>query len=709
MDFTLDTDFGKISSFNIDMSDLDISSPCKKDRKSKETSKEESTVSVNKKKGDGFNFSFDFELDNFGFGSSQESKGKAQNNQEKDTFSFGSTQESREEAKNDQEKECSSSKRSGNEGSGSHLNEDIGLLEDGTVQKHTASEAEMTLTIDTHVDIDKSHDTTKHSLPSNHTMSNDETPKLQSASNEVALEKAKCLLQEKISTSTHETVCQVEEGTPLISQSELRDPSSCLQDHVHYVTADVSVLSVGTDANKKVILDSDTNYDKSVLKSSSSEDVATSMKDASERRNFENDKHVLETNKDRTETHSNSMSNATEDNMQDMKVGNEIQSPTSELSASSLSNGIVAENLTAEKRSETGVIRSKFFMPSIKPAAQMQTTTLWTETKVSEFSNKRIGPVPHSRPDELISRVNPPSKNQQIVTSTSRCIAIPRNIAPIPTAKNTPKEGDKTLPIKAARSLLETSSLKISAKLGTNPETPRTVLQKSLKSSKTEDHHGGSKAILQAKDNFTETLKQMPVNLSMKRKVPELHNHYGTSLTFVIALNADKFGFDDPASIKASFAITQWKQVNDHEHSGNGNTKTSEYENCQISLRDLPMSMNIKELGSPSAIEDDDNIKIAQALSKDLDDAESAAFSNPIAKNLFSLHSSSEEALAAQEPRLIVESEPVGHAGLSKIDQLVSIRIAREALEEQFERDRANYSAHDWPQRKKSSLKCLQD
>lgn len=61
MDFTLDTDFGKMSSFNIDMSDLDIYPPSKKDQKSKETSKEESTVAVNKKKGDGFNFSFDFE------------------------------------------------------------------------------------------------------------------------------------------------------------------------------------------------------------------------------------------------------------------------------------------------------------------------------------------------------------------------------------------------------------------------------------------------------------------------------------------------------------------------------------------------------------------------------------------------------------------------------------------------------------------------
>lgn len=37
------------------------------------------------------------------------------------------------------------------------------------------------------------------------------------------------------------------------------------------------------------------------------------------------------------------------------------------------------------------------------------------------------------------------------------------------------------------------------------------------------------------------------------------------------------------------------------------------------------MEMNIKELGRPFAIEDDDNIKKAEALSKDLDDVRSAS------------------------------------------------------------------------------------
>ncbi|MCE3052476.1 hypothetical protein HAX54_052711, partial [Datura stramonium] len=434
-----------------------------------------------------------------------------------------------------------------------------------------------------------------------------------------------------------------------------RNNSSSLQEHVNSVAVDVNFLGVGTDSNEKVLLDSNTNYDKSVLESSSLEDVATSMKNASERRNFDNDKHVLETNKDRTETHSDSMSNATEDKMQDRKVGNEIQSPTSEPSASSLSK-IVAENLTAEKRTETGVIRSKFFMPSIKPAAQMQMTTSLTETKVPAFSNKRIGPIPQSRPAVIISqdnkddytgskadfapdsislpminplqtgsqegyqglgttisRVNPPSKTQQIATSTPHSIVIPRNVAPIPTAKNTLSEADKTLPIKASKSLLETSSLKISAKLGTNPETPQTVLAKSLKSPKTVDQHG--KAILQVKDNSKETLKQMPVNLSMKRKVPETNSDLMTLLP-------SKRLPQSPNGSRGSSEGTERicnKQVNDHEHSGNGN-KTSKYESCQISLCNVPMRMNTKELGSSSAIEDDENIKKAQALSKDLED-----------------------------------------------------------------------------------------
>ncbi|XVF27541.1 hypothetical protein REPUB_Repub14bG0116900 [Reevesia pubescens] len=71
MDFNLDSDFDKLSSFKIDMPDLDFSSPSKKDGKAKEKSKEETNGGKQQEKKDRFTFSFDFnELDGFGFDSS---------------------------------------------------------------------------------------------------------------------------------------------------------------------------------------------------------------------------------------------------------------------------------------------------------------------------------------------------------------------------------------------------------------------------------------------------------------------------------------------------------------------------------------------------------------------------------------------------------------------------------------------------------------
>ena len=60
-DFSLDADFGKLSSFKMDMSDLDISSPSKKPGKSKERSKEASSGGEHRPKKDSFAFPFDFE------------------------------------------------------------------------------------------------------------------------------------------------------------------------------------------------------------------------------------------------------------------------------------------------------------------------------------------------------------------------------------------------------------------------------------------------------------------------------------------------------------------------------------------------------------------------------------------------------------------------------------------------------------------------
>ena len=60
MDFNLDVDFGKLPSFNLDIPDIDISSPVKKDGKSKGRSNEESASGNTQGKADRSEFTFDF-------------------------------------------------------------------------------------------------------------------------------------------------------------------------------------------------------------------------------------------------------------------------------------------------------------------------------------------------------------------------------------------------------------------------------------------------------------------------------------------------------------------------------------------------------------------------------------------------------------------------------------------------------------------------
>ncbi|KAG4383895.1 hypothetical protein GLYMA_13G171600v4 [Glycine max] len=69
MNFNLDGEFNKISSFKLDMSDLDFTCPAKKNSQSKDKKGEVSGSQEGKQ--DGFNFSFDFnELGSFNFDSS---------------------------------------------------------------------------------------------------------------------------------------------------------------------------------------------------------------------------------------------------------------------------------------------------------------------------------------------------------------------------------------------------------------------------------------------------------------------------------------------------------------------------------------------------------------------------------------------------------------------------------------------------------------
>lgn len=88
MDFNLGGDFGKIPSFNLDIPDIDISSPAKKDGKPKGRSSEECASGNTKGKADRFEFSFDFgKLDDFNFNSSSKKDVEVNKGEEIEDFS----------------------------------------------------------------------------------------------------------------------------------------------------------------------------------------------------------------------------------------------------------------------------------------------------------------------------------------------------------------------------------------------------------------------------------------------------------------------------------------------------------------------------------------------------------------------------------------------------------------------------------------------
>ncbi|KAJ4846864.1 hypothetical protein Tsubulata_011866, partial [Turnera subulata] len=132
MDFNLEGDFGKLSSFKLDMPDLDFSSPSDKAAKPKAKAGEESSCQKRQGKKDSFSFSFDFnDLDDFDFDSSLTKGGKSS-------------------MKNLESKEVSSDGNA-SQGPKTKLAGDTDQLDDGKADKLPVSERVMTLVVESAV------------------------------------------------------------------------------------------------------------------------------------------------------------------------------------------------------------------------------------------------------------------------------------------------------------------------------------------------------------------------------------------------------------------------------------------------------------------------------------------------------------------------------------------------------------------------------
>ncbi|KAA8519697.1 hypothetical protein F0562_013858 [Nyssa sinensis] len=419
MDFSLDGDFDKISSFKVDISDLDISSPPKKAGKPKEKSKEESAGGNNQGKQDRFTFPFDFsELDNFSFEPSL----------------------MREEKKSNKNVSEGASNRSECKGSEVCPTEDIGALEDDvTTAKLPGSGGVISSKIETmvngHGDFGSinenscSKSVTNVNCPSKSaTLGNmvasqgartspEETSTSATLGNLVASQGAGTS-PEKTSTSytqeKHGESQQPEKtkSSEPYAQETIHDfpiqsvsgkestqgIASELHGEVSSLATKVSTSSGGEqNANVKLIAGLGSNCENSPLENSPPRHMARSSSINGERNKLGSDNHVQTGNIDGAEPAQGdsdfedaSITSVSTELLHDTKTIQENQNSTSKLLLAPGSSGTTVDKLMPMKEKEAGVIRSRFFKRSDESESQSQ-QALSTQTKLTSFGNKRIG------------------------------------------------------------------------------------------------------------------------------------------------------------------------------------------------------------------------------------------------------------------------------------------------------------------------------
>ncbi|KAL6333518.1 hypothetical protein AAG906_028703 [Vitis piasezkii] len=377
MDFNLDGDFGKISSFKVDMSDLDFSP--KKTGKSKERSGEDSVNRNHQGKQDNFAFSFDFnDLDTFNF---EPSLTKAEKKSSKGVSADKSV--------------CQDSRNP--------LAEDISAFGDGIAMKLPACEMATTLKADTLVgglgNLDSINDN-----------GSSETANFenQSLSNE-----ARTSMEKKVMITAEESDKQSQPSAKAISadpydhrriqdipvesvsKNETHGTVSELQTNFFSLDPKVSNISGGEqNVNAKMIAESRSNHECSQFDTSPPLHITTSQSNDTERNKMGCGDHVPAENIDGTQPEKCDLD--LEDillrkALHDTKADSENKNSTSELTLTPLSSGHMMDKLIPLKEKATGAIRSKYFRRTEETSQLHQ--ALSTQTKVLSLGSKRIDGV----------------------------------------------------------------------------------------------------------------------------------------------------------------------------------------------------------------------------------------------------------------------------------------------------------------------------
>ncbi|KAL6991177.1 hypothetical protein U1Q18_009296 [Sarracenia purpurea var. burkii] len=611
VDFSLDGDLDKISSFRVDISDLDISSPPKKAGKPKERSKEESAGGNHQQKRDRFTFPFDFnEFDTFNFESSLVNEGMKSNKNKNS-----------EEALN--RRECQ----------GSRI--DLSDCISASVSKSAASGGVATSKIENLAGGLGDADSVNKSCPPNAVPNDNGPSKSVTVQNQMASEEIIALPEKTRTTPIQEIDVESHHHQENITfpepyaQQILQDLSiqSASENEPTQDTASeiqVEVCSMATEPTSKAGGDQNVNLkslncEDSLLERSPPHNIARSLSKDGKKNGLRSSNVGLVGTTDGTEPAQGdtSTTSITRESMQGEKAKRDNQNANKELHLAPLSNGTLVNISNQVKKNATSVVQSKFFKRQAEKESQQNPST---QTKLTVLGGKKNGAKQQTSEgrerfdsDALHgSRLIVPSRLHDLeVTNSESGQGSEENVRNLitlssselrdkPTTQNctTPKlpssstvsikssknicgEGNTTLtPLKADRNLLDISKLKISRTLGVNHHPLSSTFQKQINSLRNTKHSmelQGSASSNAAHSVGTE--KQTPSTPSLKRKTFEDNN----------------------------------------ENLADSNV-TNSVKDCQTFTLDIPRVGNLTELQIPLVLENDDYVEKAEAYTKELED-----------------------------------------------------------------------------------------
>ncbi|PSR98620.1 hypothetical protein CEY00_Acc25139 [Actinidia chinensis var. chinensis] len=395
VDFNLDGDLNKLSSFKVDISDLDISSPPKNGGKSKERSKE-SAVGNHKQKQDRFSLSFDFnELDSFSFESSLTKVGKQYNKNQNGV---------------------AKSNRNEFHGPGPGLTDAIDASEIDLAPKLPASVSATTSKIESpflgHGDLDS----IKKNSPSSSARNDNSPSKSATLQNEVAPMETRIMSEKTATTFTQEKNQESHEQEKIsspeayaqetvqdlsvqsVSENEsTQNTSSELQLEVSSM-ATKAIINAGAEQNVicKSVDGLGFNCENPVLQNSPAEHMARSLHNNYESNKFGSSNNVsicdagTEPAQDDSYSEDISTISVSMEAMDVMKASGDDQNANRKTQLAPLSSGNFFSKLIETKERESRISLSKFFKKSDEMKSQSPQAPS-TQAKANMFGGQKIG------------------------------------------------------------------------------------------------------------------------------------------------------------------------------------------------------------------------------------------------------------------------------------------------------------------------------